>query len=263
MASAVARFDRGEPAVFGRHAFGRRAAIAGVVAGVLALHAALIAVARWEAPASHVMPARVRIVDAALIAPVAPPIALPIAPMSPVSHASEAPARTSSPSHSIHEVIRNNPAQPARTRPAAPVHAQNTTRTPPPPLAAPPAAHAAPEAATPTQRMAGPQPLPAPVATAPAADTPRHVAHLDCALTKPDYPAQSLRRAEAGTAIIEVETAADGRVVAARVATTSGYARLDEAARDAALASRCQPYAEDGKPAPARADVPFTFTLSE
>ncbi|MEM5315168.1 energy transducer TonB, partial [Paraburkholderia sp. JHI869] len=73
----------------------------------------------------------------------------------------------------------------------------------------------------------------------------------------------SLRRAEAGTAIIELDTAADGRVIAARVATTSGYARLDEAARDAALASRCRPYAEDGKPEPARADVPFTFTLSE
>lgn len=261
MASAVARFDRGEPAVFGRHAYGRRAAVAGVVAGVLALHAALIAVARWEAPASHVMPVRVRIVDAALIAPVAPPIA-PVAPIAPVSHTSEASARTSSPSHSIHEAIRSNLAQPARTRPAAPVHAQNTTRTPPP-LAAPSDARAASAAAPPTQRMAGPQPQPAPVATASAADAPRHVAHLDCALTKPDYPAQSLRRAEAGTAIIELETAVNGRVVGARVATTSGYARLDEAARDAALASRCQPYAEDGKPAPARADVPFTFTLSE
>ena len=80
---------------------------------------------------------------------------------------------------------------------------------------------------------------------------------------KPDYPAQSLRRAEAGTAVIELETAADGHVVAARVATSSGYARLDEAARNAALESHCQPYAESGKPVPARADVPFTFNLSE
>ncbi|WP_051481474.1 energy transducer TonB [Paraburkholderia nodosa] len=251
MASVVARFDRGDRAVFGQDAFGRRAALAGVVAGVLALHAALIAVARWEVPASHAMPVRLRIVDAVLIAP-----------SSPVPHKSEAPARTSAPSRSIHEAIRNNPVLPPRARPAASVHAQNLARTRPP-LAPPPAAHAAPEAALSTERIAGPQPQPASVAQAPAADSPRHVAHLDCALTKPDYPAQSLRRAEAGTAIIELETAADGHVVAARVATTSGYARLDEAARDAALASRCQPYAEHGKPAPARADVPFTFTLSE
>ncbi|HKR39106.1 MAG TPA: hypothetical protein VJU59_05375, partial [Paraburkholderia sp.] len=215
MASVVARFDRGERVVFGQHVFGRRAAIAGVVAGVLALHAALIAVARWETPASHAMPVRVRVVEAVLIAP--------------ESHKSEAPARTSLPSRSIHEAIRSNPVQPARTRPAAPVHAETSIRTTPPPAAAP-AVRAAPEAAMPTERIAGPQPQPqpqpAPVAQAPAADTPRRVAHLDCALTKPDYPAQSLRRAEAGTAMIELETAADGHVVAARVATTSGYARL-------------------------------------
>ncbi|MCP3713051.1 energy transducer TonB [Paraburkholderia sp. CNPSo 3274] len=251
MATVVARFDRGERAVFGHHAFGRRAAIAGVVAGVVALHAALITVARWETPASHAAPTRVRIVDAVLIAPI------PLVP-----HKSEEPAQTSLASRSIHEAVRNDVVQPARTRPAARVHAQDVTRTTPP-RAAPPAADAAAEAAMPTEHIAGPQPQPAPVAQAPAIDTPRRVAHLDCMLTKPDYPAQSLRRAEAGTAIIELDTAADGHVVAARVATTSGYTRLDEAARDAALASRCQPYVEDGKPAPARADVPFTFTLSE
>lgn len=142
------------------------------------------------------------------------------------------------------------------------MHAQDLAPVTPPPAVLPDA-HAAPETALPTQRIAEAQPQPAPAAQAPATSTPRHVAHLDCALTKPDYPAQSLRRAEAGTAIIELDTAADGHVAAARVATTSGFARLDEAARDAALASRCQPYVEDGKPAPARADVPFTFTLSE
>lgn len=251
MASVVARFDRGEGPVFGHIAFRRRAAIAGVVAGVLALHAALIAVARWEAPASHAMQVRMKIVEAVLIAPI------PL-----VSHKSEEPARRPSPSRPVHEAVRNVPEPPARTHPAARVHAQDLTPMTPPP-AAPPDSHAAPEAAMPTQRAAEAQPQPAPPAQAPATNTPRRVAHLDCALKKPDYPAQSLRRAEAGTAIIELDTAADGHVAAARVATTSGFARLDEAARDAALASRCQPYVEDGKPAPARADVPFTFTLSE
>ncbi|HEY4802483.1 MAG TPA: energy transducer TonB [Paraburkholderia sp.] len=133
-------------------------------------------------------------------------------------------------------------------------------------MAAPPDAHAATEASVPAQPVADAQPQPHPQPQAPAeavAETPHRVAHLDCSLTKPDYPAQSLRRAEAGTAVIELETAADGHVLAARVATSSGYARLDEAARSAALESHCQPYAESGKPVPARADVPFTFNLAE
>ncbi|WP_321962309.1 TonB family protein [Paraburkholderia sp. J7] len=253
MASVVARFDRGEGMVFAHPTFGRRAAIAGVVAAVLALHAVLIAIVQWEAPVSHDVRARMKVVDAVLIAPV------PSLPQK-----SEAPAPMPFPSPSIHEAIRNVAAPPARTRVATRVHAQDVSRTTPAP-AAPSEAHAAPEAAMPTDRIAAPQPQPAPTRAtqAPVADAPRHVAHLDCALTKPDYPAQSLRRAEAGTAVIELDTAADGQVVAARIATTSGYTRLDEAARAAALASRCQPYVEDGKPAPASADVPFAFTLSE
>ncbi|WP_321789086.1 TonB family protein [Paraburkholderia sp. J94] len=100
-------------------------------------------------------------------------------------------------------------------------------------------------------------------ASAEATDAPHRVAHLDCTLAHPDYPEQSLRRAESGTAVIEIDTALDGRVVAARVASSSGYARLDAAARAAALASHCQPYAENGAARRARADVPVTFNLSE
>ncbi|WP_224014707.1 TonB family protein [Paraburkholderia tropica] len=100
-------------------------------------------------------------------------------------------------------------------------------------------------------------------ASAEATDAPHRVAHLDCTLAHPDYPEQSLRRAESGTAVIEIDTALDGRVVAARVASSSGYARLDAAARAAALASHCQPYAENGAARRARADVPVTFNLNE
>lgn len=251
MASVVARFDRGEGPGFGGPVVGRRAAIAGVVAGVLVLHAALIVAVRWEAPGPHAMPMRMKIVSAVLIAPIEPD-----------SHKIEEPARRSSPSRSFYKAMRSVERPPAQTRPVVRAHMHDIPRAPLPP-AAPLDAHVAPGAVTPTERIAGPPPEPAPVAQAPVADTPRRVAHLDCALTKPDYPAQSLRRAEAGTAVVELDTAVDGHVVAARVATTSGYARLDEAARAAALASRCQPYAENGKPMPARADVPFAFTLSE
>ena len=98
---------------------------------------------------------------------------------------------------------------------------------------------------------------------APPVATPRRVAHLDCALVKPDYPPQSLRRGEAGTAVVELDTDVAGRVSAARVVTSSGSVHLDEAARGAVLASHCRPYSEDGTPVPARADVPVTFNLDE
>ncbi|WP_322049479.1 energy transducer TonB [Paraburkholderia sp. J67] len=98
---------------------------------------------------------------------------------------------------------------------------------------------------------------------APPVATPRRVAHLDCALVKPDYPPQSLRRGQAGTVVVELETDVAGRVSTARIATSSGYEHLDEAARAAVLASHCRPYAEDGRPMPARADVPVMFNLDE
>ncbi len=100
-----------------------------------------------------------------------------------------------------------------------------------------------------------------PARTAPL--SPRAVAHLDCTLRKPDYPPASLRLGETGTVVIALDTDATGRVRAAHVATSSHYARLDAAARDAVLASRCRPYVEDGTPVPARADVPVTFNLDE
>ncbi|CAB3757728.1 hypothetical protein LMG29660_03286 [Burkholderia puraquae] len=100
-----------------------------------------------------------------------------------------------------------------------------------------------------------------PVSAAPA--QPRFVAHPECALVTPDYPPQSLRTGEHGTALVELETDAAGRVIAARVVTGSGYPRLDAAAREAALASRCAPYLENGVRSPMRARVPITFNLDE
>ncbi|MCG5077993.1 energy transducer TonB [Paraburkholderia tagetis] len=103
---------------------------------------------------------------------------------------------------------------------------------------------------------------PTPPMTPPVA-TPRRVARLDCALVKPDYPPQSLRRGQAGTVVVELDTDVAGRVSAARIVTSSGYEHLDEVARAAVLASHCRPYAEDGRALPARADVPVTFNLDE
>ena len=92
---------------------------------------------------------------------------------------------------------------------------------------------------------------------------PRFVAHPDCALVKPDYPPQSLRLGEHGTVLVELETDAAGQIVAARVVTGSGYPRLDAAAREAVLASRCAPHVFDGAPVPTRARAPIAFNLDD
>ncbi|WP_334006293.1 energy transducer TonB [Burkholderia cepacia] len=92
---------------------------------------------------------------------------------------------------------------------------------------------------------------------------PRFVAHPDCALVKPDYPPQSLRLGEHGTVVVELETDAAGQIVAARVVTGSGYPRLDAAAREAVLASRCAPHVFDGAPVPTRARAPIAFNLDD
>ncbi|MDF3084629.1 energy transducer TonB [Burkholderia sola] len=60
-------------------------------------------------------------------------------------------------------------------------------------------------------------------------------------------------RGEHGTALVELETDAAGRVVGAHVMTGSGYPRLDAAARDAVLANRCASRVENGAPSPMRA----------
>lgn len=92
---------------------------------------------------------------------------------------------------------------------------------------------------------------------------PRFVAHPDCALVKPDYPPQSLRLGEHGTVLVELETDAAGQIVAARVVTGSGYPRLDAAAREAVLASRCAPHVFNGAPVPTRARAPIAFNLDD
>lgn len=107
---------------------------------------------------------------------------------------------------------------------------------------------------TPTQAASPAPPAPA---------IPRFVAHPECALVTPDYPPQSLRAGEHGTALVELETDAAGRVVAARIMAGSGSPRLDAAARDAVLASRCAPHVENGAALPTRARVPITFNLDE
>jgi len=73
----------------------------------------------------------------------------------------------------------------------------------------------------------------------------------------------SRRNRESGTAVVELRVDVTGHIDSARVATSSGYPRLDAAALDAVQSSACVPYKENGKPVPASAKVPVVFNLSE
>jgi protein TonB len=63
--------------------------------------------------------------------------------------------------------------------------------------------------------------------------------------------------------LIHIVVDAHGNVESASVKQTSGFDRLDDAARTAALGSPCKPYTEGGTPVRAMTDVPFKFTLND
>ncbi len=77
----------------------------------------------------------------------------------------------------------------------------------------------------------------------------------------PVYPPLSRRQGEEGKVVLRVELDEQGRVGAARVATASGFARLDEAALAAVKTWRCNPARRDGQPVRAVALQPFKFVL--
>ncbi len=152
------------------------------------------------------------------------------------------------------------PIEPVRTRPQ--VHDTPAPLRPVPDAAAV-ERHGAPQNVVPSNAAQTQTQTQTQTQASPAPTTPRFIAHPECALTKPDYPPQSLRMSEHGTVLVELETDAAGQVVAARVVTGSGYPRLDAAAREAVLASRCAPHMENGAPIPTRARAPITFNLDE
>lgn len=108
----------------------------------------------------------------------------------------------------------------------------------------------------------------APAPAAPAAPAgPRHDAVRTGAVVnaanceKPEYPSASRRLEEEGTVHLRFLVGADGKVIQSEVEKSSGYKRLDEAAR--AGLSRCQfrPATVDGKPEQAWASMRYTWRL--
>ena len=78
---------------------------------------------------------------------------------------------------------------------------------------------------------------------------------------KPEYPRVSRRRGEQGAVTIRAQISSEGKVISAVVVSTSGYPRLDDAARRATETARFIPAQEEGRPVAATIDLPFVFTL--
>ncbi len=152
---------------------------------------------------------------------------------------------------------------PSLPPPPAPKPPEPAPKTPPPAPTAPVVTTPSPAA---IQLPAAP-PVAAPVAPAappaPAAPAVRTSAVIQAGATcaKPDYPSASRRLEEEGTVTLKFLIGVDGRVIQAEVEKTSGFQRLDEAARNALSKCQFKPGTVDGKPEQSWASIKYTWRL--
>ena len=95
---------------------------------------------------------------------------------------------------------------------------------------------------------------PASTATPPLVDSVEYVR-----AEKPVFPKESQRRREYGTVVLRILVDADGRPVNIEVEQSSGYERLDAAARKAAETFLFRPYEVNGVRRAAQVRIPIGF----
>lgn len=125
----------------------------------------------------------------------------------------------------------------------------------------PTAVTAPPSPPQPAQPVAAAAPEPSPTPAAPA--TPRTITSGVEYIQRPqpEYPAASKRMGETGQVLLRVLVNDKGRSESVQIQKSSGFPRLDEAARQAVQRARFKPYTEDGKAVPVYAIVPIGFQL--
>ena len=160
-------------------------------------------------------------------------------------------------------LLAQDKPRPPQALPAPPKAPQPVPAKPPqptPPLAPVPVV-TTPSANAVTVAPSPPAPA-APAPAAPAAQPVRTAAVVNAAqCEKPEYPSASRRLEEEGTVSLRFLVGVDGKVMQSEIEKSSGYRRLDEAAR-AGLA-KCQflPATVDGKPEQAWASMRYTWRL--
>ncbi|RVU03646.1 energy transducer TonB [Novosphingobium umbonatum] len=122
----------------------------------------------------------------------------------------------------------------------------------------------------PSAPVAAPQPIaPAPVvAAAPAAPArpagPAEGGDLSAKMVSfvaPSYPLESRRKREEGTVVLSLLLSAEGRVADISVSSSSGFARLDNAALEAVRKWRWSPLMRDGQAVMVRGLVRIPFVI--
>ena len=110
--------------------------------------------------------------------------------------------------------------------------------------------------APPGQRFAPPAPVVvqrAPVRTAPVVDA--------RACEKPEYPPAALRAQETGIVLLAFLIDIDGSALESRIERSTGFRRLDEAARKALGLCKFRPATTDGKPERAWAKIEYEWKI--
>ena len=132
--------------------------------------------------------------------------------------------------------------------PVAPVQVA-TTPNPPPPAA--------------SAAIVSPVPAPVPV-SAPAPPSVMQGGDLSAQMVSgkpPRYPVESRRKHEQGTVVLSLTLGTDGAVETIAVARSSGFSRLDDAARDAVRRWRWKPMIQQGQPVRVKGVVEIPFVL--
>ena len=131
-------------------------------------------------------------------------------------------------------------------------------------VATPPPMNAIAAVSNTPQPVAPPSPLPVqmsapPAPPAPPVQTAAVISASSC--EKPEYPSASKRLEEEGTVQLKFLVGVDGKVMESAIEKSSGFRRLDEAAR--AGLSKCQfkPATVDGKPQQSWASMKYTWRL--
>ena len=132
----------------------------------------------------------------------------------------------------------------------------------PPPVNAIAAVSNTPQPVAPPSPSPSPSPLPVqstPQPASPPVQTSAVISASSC--EKPDYPSASKRLEEEGTVQLKFLVGVDGKVIESAIEKSSGFRRLDEAAR--AGLSKCQfkPATLDGKPQQSWASLRYTWRL--
>jgi protein TonB len=112
-----------------------------------------------------------------------------------------------------------------------------------------------------------PTPLPVAVVSAPPAPgtgTPKTITTGIEYILPPQlvYPAMAKRMGEQGKVVLRILVGENGKPDQVQVQTSSGYARLDEAGRQAGQRAVFKPHMEDGRAVPVYVILPLNFQLT-